>query len=117
METTNRQFGLMVAYLLPGFIGLGGIALLVPTVAQWLQPTTGQSGWDIAPPVYAVLAAVSVGMILSCFRWLVIDRIHAWTGVTGPAWDIERLEERITAFDYLVEHHYRYYQCYANTLL
>lgn len=117
METTNRQFGLMVAYLLPGFIGLGGIALLVPTVAQWLQPVGPQSGWDIAPPVYAVLAATSVGMILSCFRWLIIDHLHALTGVIMPAWDVERLEDRMTAFDYLVEHHYRYYQSYSNMLL
>jgi hypothetical protein len=117
MESTNRQFGLMVAYLLPGFVGLGGIAALVPAVSQWLQPAVGQSGWDIAPPVYAVLAAISVGMILSCFRWLVLDHVHAWTGVTSPAWDVDRLEDRITAFDYLVEHHYRYYQCYANMLV
>src|SRR4051794_1535363 len=110
MDTINRQFGLMVAYLLPGFIGLGGVAVLVPAVAQWLQPVGGQSGWDIAPPVYAVLAAVSAGMVFSSFRWLIIDHIHAWTRITAPAWDVSRLEEKMTAFDYLVEHHYRYYQ-------
>lgn len=115
METSNRQFGLIVAYLLPGFIALGGVALLVPVVAQWLQPVEGASG--IAPSVYAVLSATAAGMIVSCFRWLLIDHVHGWTGLTVPAWEFDLLEKRLPAFDYFVEYHYRYYQFYANTLI
>ena len=114
METSNRQFGLIVAYLLPGFIALGGLALLMPDVAEWLQ-TEGESG--IAPSVYAVLAATALGMILSCFRWLVVDHVLSWTGVRSPEWKIDLLEKRLPVFDYFVEYHYRYYQFYANTLL
>jgi hypothetical protein len=115
METTNRQFGLIVAYLLPGFIALGGFALLMPEVADWLQPVEGESG--IAPSVYTVMAATALGMILSCFRWLLIDHVFAWTGITPPEWEFERLEQRLPAFDYFVEYHYRYYQFYANTFI
>jgi hypothetical protein len=82
METINRQFGLMVAYLLPGFIGLGGVALLVPSVAHWLEPLANQSVADsLGAPVYAVLSAFAMGMVLSCFRWIIIDHIHHWTGI------------------------------------
>jgi hypothetical protein len=59
METINRQFGLIVAYLLPGFIGLGGIALLVPPVARWLEPSIQPGTAGLGPPVYAVLAATA----------------------------------------------------------
>jgi len=116
MDSSSKQFGLMVAYLLPGFIVLAGIAPFAPLVAAWLQ-TLNQAQASLGAPVYAVLAATTIGMIVSCFRWLIIDHIHHWTGVNPPAWDDSRLEERIDAFNYLVDNHYRYYQFSANTLI
>jgi hypothetical protein len=116
MEISNRQFGLIVAYLLPGFIGLAGVAPLVPAVALWLQPVShGEVG--VGPPLYALIAAGTVGMILSCCRFLLIDTIHGLTGISAPVWNDARLDERLEAFDYLVENHYRYYQFYANTII
>jgi len=115
-ETTSRQFGLIVAYLLPGFIALAGVAPLVPMVADWLRPANlGQL--DIAAPVYAIMAATAMGMIVSCFRWLIIDRIHERTGLAAPAWRLDRLGECLTAFNYIVEGNYRYYQFYSNTIV
>jgi hypothetical protein len=116
MESSSKQFGLMVAYLLPGFIVLTGIARFAPLVAAWLQPLN-QAQASLGAPVYAVLAATTIGMIVSCFRWLIIDHIHHWTGVTPPVWDDSRLSERVGAFNYLVDNHYRYYQFYANILI
>ncbi len=115
MEILNRPFGLIIAYLLPGFVALVGIAPLVPTVAGWLKPV--DQGVGVGPPVYALLAAIAIGMVASCFRWLLIDRIHALTGVGPPVFNARALEARPSAFTYLVENHYRYYQFYANTLV
>jgi hypothetical protein len=47
-------------------------------------------------------------MVASCIRWLTIDRIHIWTGLVPPIWDDAILAQRMAAFDYLVENHYRY---------
>lgn len=116
MNTFNNQFGLMVAYLLPGFIGLAGIAPLVPLVAAWLRPSSYAEA-SLGPPVYAILTATTIGMIVSCFRWLIIDHIHYVTGLRPAAWDDSRLADRLGAFNYLVESHYRYYQFLANTLI
>jgi hypothetical protein len=116
MNSSTNQFGLMVAYLLPGFIGLAGIAPFVPAVASWLRPLN-QSMASLGAPVYAVLAATTVGMIVSCFRWVLIDHIHYWTGIRPPDWDDRRLEDQVTAFNYLVDNHYRYYQFFANSLV
>src|ERR1051326_5201223 len=114
MNPSSNQFGLIVAYLLPGFIGLAGLAPFMPAVAAWLRPGS-YSEASLGAPVYAILAATTIGMIASCIRWLVIDHIHEWTGVVPPTWDDSRLEERLVAFNYLVESHYRYYQFVANT--
>src|SRR4051794_10808003 len=99
MNWSNKQFGLMVAYVLPGFIVLAGLAPFSPTVSSWLQPLH-QAEASLGAPLYAVLMATTIGMILSCFRWLIIDHIHFWTGLKSPVWDDSRLEERIDAFDY-----------------
>jgi hypothetical protein len=115
-KISSRQFGLIVAFLIPGFIGLAGFAPLMPLVGEWLRPVkVGDFG--IGPTIYALLAAMAVGMILSCIRWLVVDHLHQWSGITAPALDFRQLENRLEALDYLSDNHYRYYQFYANTLV
>jgi hypothetical protein len=115
-ETSSRQFGLIVAHVLPGFIGLAGITPLFPAVGQWLQPVSqGEAGFG--PPIYALMAATTVGMIVSCVRWLVVDHLLEWTGMQKAARGYENLAEKLNAFDYLIEIHYRYYQFYSNTLV
>jgi hypothetical protein len=111
MNSLSNHFGLMVAYLLPGFIGLAAIAPFVPVVADWLQPFNQQA--SLGPPVYALLAATTVGMVLSCVRWLLIDHLHHLMGIRPPVWNDRALADRVAAFNYLVDNHYRYYQFYS----
>jgi hypothetical protein len=115
-EKSFSHFGLLIAYVLPGFVAVAGMAPLFPTVARWLQPTA-QGDLGIGPPVYALLGATAAGLILSCFRWVLIDHIHQWMGVTPPVLDDRQLSQRLGGFDYLVQNHFRYYEFAANTLL
>lgn len=112
--TSNWQFCLIVAYVLPGFVGLLGLAPLFPSIARWLRPL-GTDGFSSA--IYAVLAAAAIGLIVSCFRWLILDRLHALMGVKRPALDDRRLPDVLVAFDYLVQNHFRYYEFCGNTLV
>lgn len=114
MDNLNRQFGLVIAYLLPGFIALMGVSRVMPVVAGWLRADQSAS---LGAPLYALLAATAAGMIVSCFRWLLVDQLHALMGITAPHFNAQALQEHPTAFNYLVESHYRYYQFYANTLI
>jgi hypothetical protein len=115
MDTLSRPFGLIIAYILPGFIALAGVAPLSTLVAGWLS--AGQQATSVSAPLYTLLAATASGMVVSCFRWLLIDQAHTLTGLGGPAFNARALEERPEAFSLLVESHYRYYQFYANTLV
>ena len=115
-ETPGKYFGLTIAYGLPGFIALGALVPLLPAVSRWLYPSGGGDA-GLASPVYVLLAAMTAGMIVSCVRWLLIDTLHHATGLSQPVWNDGRLGDRLQAFNYLVEVHYRYYQFYANALV
>ncbi|MBI1902917.1 MAG: hypothetical protein HYS13_17610 [Planctomycetia bacterium] len=113
---TSRNFGLLVAYVLPGFVLLAGLSLRVEPIRSWLgaapleAPTVG--GF-----LYSTLASVMAGMALNTLRWLLIDPIHHHTGVPRPQWDFSRLQRHHAAFETLVDWHFRYAQYYSNSLL
>jgi len=117
MKDVGRDnFGLLIAYLLPGFVVLWGLKPFVPEVQEWLG--SSQAG---APTVggflFGTLASTGAGMVVSAVRWAVLDRVHHRTGIREPCWDFGKLSHRWQAFEALVEYHYRYYQCYANMLV
>jgi hypothetical protein len=116
MEGISKQFGLIIAYLIPGFIGLVGLVPLVPAIGRWLQPVS-QGDLGFGPPVYALLAATALGQIVSCFRWVLLDQFHHLTGLKMPRIDFSQFGAHLSGFDYLVQNHFRYYECSGNTLL
>jgi len=115
-ELSEKNFGLLIAYVLPGFVTLWGISLFSPTVDSWI--TTSQHGAPtVAGFLYVTLASLSAGLTVSAIRWILIDSIHHATGVKPPKWEFANLDDRLQGFLALVENHYRYYQFYANTLI
>ena len=117
-DLSGKNFGLLIAYVVPGAIVLVGLAAFSSTVQAWLinpssaRPSVGGflslSPW---PPVS------TAGMTASAVRWATIDRLHHCTGVVKPTWDDSKLPERLEAFEALVEAHYRYYQFHSNSLV
>jgi len=112
-DVTTSNFGLLIAYLLPGFTVLWGISYLVPSVQVWLGvvPSTAPT---VGGFLYITIASIGAGMIVSTLRWLIIDTIHHWTGICPGDWDFAQLQSNVAAFDVLGENHYRYYQFYGN---
>ncbi len=109
------HFGLLIAYILPGFVLLWGLSFHSPTIAGWLG-TAGQT-----PPVsgflYVMLASVGGGLLASTLRWLVVDRVHYRTGIPQRSWDYSVLPQTVAALEFLVANQYRYYQFYGNTFV
>lgn len=115
-ETSVTDFGLLIAYLLPGAIGLFGLGQISPGIETWLG-TAALTSVTVGGFLMATLVAVGVGLLASTVRWLIVDPFHHRTGIKPPTWDFARLAERIEAYEYLIEVHYRYYQFYANSLV
>jgi hypothetical protein len=115
-DLSGKNFGLLIAYIVPGAIVLVGLAAFFPTVQDWLiNPSKATP--SIGGFLFVTLAAVAAGMTASAVRWATIDRLHHCTGVLKPALDDSKLPERLEAFEALVEAHYRYYQFHSNSLV
>lgn len=115
-DISAANFGLVIAYLLPGFIVLWGISYLSPTVAIWF----GQSAADsptVAGFLFVTLASIASGMTVNAFRWLTIDNIHHRTGISYPKWDFAKLQSNLGAYERLVEFYYRYHEFFGNALV
>lgn len=115
-EVTPFNFGLIVAYVVPGFVILQGFSYHSATVAAWLANAGGNTT-TIGGLLHATLASVACGMFANLSRWAVIDTIHHRTGVRFPRWDFSRLQEQLGAYQLLNELHYKHYQYAANMLM
>lgn len=114
-SVTADNFGFLIAYLLPGLITLWAAKPFVPSLNAWLGTTSDQP--SIGGFLYATVAAVGAGLLISTLRWLLIDTLHHRTGVAKPRWELRRLPETLAAFESLVQDHYRYYQSHSNGLV
>lgn len=113
-DLSGRNFGLLIAYVLPGFLALWGLSYVSEPVRLWLQGV-GTGGPSVGSALYVLLASIGCGMTASIVRWALIDTLHHQTGLTKPVLDESKLPDRLEAFDYIVENHYRYHQFAGNT--
>lgn len=115
-DLSGRNFGLLIAYVLPGFVALWGLSYPSEAVRAWLFGAE-LAGPGVGSVVHLFLASVACGMTASAVRWAALDWLHHRTGVPRPRWDDSRLPERLVAYEFFIEIHYRYYQFYGNTLV
>lgn len=115
-EVSKQNFGLLIAYLLPGLVTLWGISYFSETVRLWL--TTGDAASPtVAGFLYVTLAAFTAGLTLGAIRTVTVDVLHHHTGVVKPEWDFSEFQTKFWAFNQLVESHYCFYQFYAHMCL
>lgn len=115
-EVTTKNFGLLIAYILPGFTVLWAVSWYSPTVQTWLGTSIADAP-TVGGFLYVTLGSVGAGLTVSALRWLLLDSLHHRTGIPKPRWDFSRLDAKLNAFDVLNEQHYRYYQFYGNMLV
>tara|TARA_R110002111_G_scaffold164386_3_gene230563 strand:+ start:16552 stop:17133 length:582 start_codon:yes stop_codon:yes gene_type:complete len=117
MQTvTINNFGFLIAYLVPGFTALWGISFFSTTVQSWIRVLPSEAP-TVGGFLYVTIGSVAVGLTISTIRWIVIDTIHHWTGISDPGWNFSKLQKNINAFDRLIEIHYHYYQFYSNSII
>lgn len=115
-ENSLNDFGLLIAYLLPGFVALWGVGLVDPTVKAWLG-TAPEHAATLSGFLLSTVAALAAGLTLHTVRWLIIDTIHHRTGIRPKTWDFSLLQDRLAAYDRLTENHYRFHQWYGGMVV
>ena len=115
-DVSVANFGLLIAYVLPGFIVLWGISFFSPTVSQWLLGERGYCA-TVGGFFYTTLASVTLGLAVNAIRWATIDAIHHRTGIQYPAWDFSKLQQNLNGYNKLVDIYYRYHESFGNLLI
>ena len=116
-QVSDRNFGLLIAYIVPGFLALIGVSVIWPTVGVWLSIASVEQMPTVAGFLYITIASIGMGMTVSAIRWITLDQVHEHTGVPRPIWDDAKLQDNYDAFLMVVEHHYRHYQFHGNSLV
>lgn len=123
-DVTNQNFGILIAYIIPGFTLLAGLSTVYEPLKMWFPLSSASldhiaqaSSHTIGGFLYATLMSIGVGMILGAIRWAVIDTIHHRTGVDRPTWDSAELQKNLRAFSFLIEIHYHFYQFYGSSTI
>ena len=114
-EVTHANFGLLIAFVIPGSLLLWGLEPYSETIQAWLAQSAAEPA-TVAGFLYVTVVSVGLGQVVSTLRWLIIDRVLEKAGVERQP-QFEKLNQSTEAFDRLVELHYRYYQGQSNSLV
>lgn len=117
-DITYTQFGLLIAYLLPGFVVIWGISGLWPVAPLCSGDTEACA--TIPSLVWffnTTLGAITAGMAVSAIRFVLVDTVNHLTGLKRPHVDGHVLQKNLGAVNTVIDHHYRHYQFHANLLV
>jgi hypothetical protein len=110
-----NNFGIIIAYLIPGLIAVWGVGGVSPTLAALLvQAPDAQP--SIAGFLYLTIVSLGVGVLTSTVRWILVDSIHHGTGLKRGDWDFSSFHEVRSGYDRLTTLHYDFYLFHANSL-
>ncbi len=109
-DVTSTSFGLLIAFLLPGLVGLYGLSYWSKKLG-YVFDTFLTVNSNVGLSIVVLLAALAVGLIVTAVRWIVFERWICKKIQLGPS-DFEKLdsEEKLLVFRAIVDEHYRYHQ-------
>src|SRR5437667_438340 len=79
-DVTSDNFGLLIAYLLPGFVALWALRPFVGGVDLLLAAPPGAAP-SVGGFLYGTLASTAAGLVVSGVRWAVVDQVYHRTGI------------------------------------
>jgi hypothetical protein len=115
-DVTSNNFGVLIAYLVPGATALWGLSSFSPSLRAWFASTPSDAP-TISGFLYLTVASLAVGMTVTAIRWACVDLVHAATGLTAPELDFSQLPGKVDAYRLLIEIHYVHYQFYSNAFV
>lgn len=109
-DVTVTSFGLIIAYLLPGLIGLYGLSFWSKTLQQTFS-TFLTSESNIGLFLIVVLASLAIGLLANGLRWLFFEMVFFKKHRTQSSFHKALSGERkLAAYRVVIDETYRYHQ-------
>jgi hypothetical protein len=109
-DITSTSFGYVIAYILPGMIGLYSLCPISPPVKELFKGflTTNSS---IGLFFIAALVSLAVGLQITALRWLIYELMFCrCRKLTADEFASLGVGSKLDAFRAAVDEHYRYHQ-------
>jgi hypothetical protein len=121
-QTAGLDFGAVIAFVAPGFVVVHAVSYHLPVATAWMEAASAKEQ-GIGIFLFVLLASLSLGLVVSGLRWIVIDtllhhpclRTFAVPKLSLNWWS--QVDERLPLLLTIRDNYYRYYQFYANTLV
>jgi hypothetical protein len=116
-DVTTTSFGLLIAYLLPGLVGLYGGRYWLDEVDR-LFMTLGTKEASFGLFLLVALAGLTIGMLVTPVKWVVYE-VLLFRGRRIQPSALKTLGEsgKHDAFRAVIDEQYRYHQCWGNMSL
>jgi len=112
------NFGLIIAYFLPGILVTYSMRYVSLRIDHLLSAVE-EGQVFVGPATILIVGALAAGLIISSVRVVLVDPLIHLTGVPKPRTDYRKLAppEKWAVYSQVVENIYRFYQFYGNIFL
>lgn len=121
-KPASLDLGVVIAFVAPGFVAFLALSYHMPTARAWLDAAS-VSDQGVGVFLFVLLASLSIGLVVSGVRALVIDNVLRWRALgrfVVPTYTVDWRqidEQKLTVLITVRDAYYRFYQFYANTLV
>ena len=112
-DLTSTSFGYIIAFLLPGLLGLYALTYWFSPAGQIISPVL-KADTTVGPSVILLLIALAVGLCVSALRFFLFEKLLCRNHKFPPdMFSKLAAEGRLASFKSVVDEHYRYHQFYG----
>ena len=114
MVKLDLSFGTLIAYLMPGIVGLYSIVPFSPTIKTLLFSKNGVP--ETASIFIILLISLMIGMIINAIGFVTIRKLFQYMGIKPPsADDYSKLtQDKLPVLERITGYTYKYFECYCN---
>ncbi len=115
MGKFQLSFTLLIAYAVPGLLGVYSLSLHFEPINYLFGLDTAHSSTTVIIPL--TLLVLGAGIIINALTWAFLRPLIHLFGVKKPDLDYSKLtKDKIEQYNIIVESSYRCYQSYSNLL-
>jgi len=116
-DLTSTSFGYIIAFLLPGILGLYALTFWSPQIGALFQPIFNGDA-AIGPSAIFLLLALGMGVSVSAVRFVIFEKGVCRKHQLSPKmFEVLAAENKLASFKAAVDEHYRYHQFYGGCVI